>query len=81
MVAIIYEFNWKQYVSATTYIKLEEENRKLKYVIDTLMEKTCIDHITLASWEVFLNPSKRLKFNTDFMEEDTLQELKDLGKI
>ena len=38
-----------------------EENRKLKYIIDTIMEKTCIDRITLASWEVFLNPSKRLK--------------------
>jgi len=30
MVAIIYEFNWKQYVSSTTYIKLEQENKKLK---------------------------------------------------
>ena len=25
MVAIIYEFNWRQYVSATTYMKLKEE--------------------------------------------------------
>jgi hypothetical protein len=31
------------------YKKEYEENKKLKYVIDTLMEKTCIDHITLAS--------------------------------
>lgn len=60
---------------------LKEENKKLKYVIDTLMEKTGIENIKLATWEVFLNPKKRLKLNTDFMEEDTLQELRDLGKI
>ena len=29
MMAIIFEFNWRQYVSATTYIKLDQENKKL----------------------------------------------------
>ena len=50
--AILWRNDWK-----VAY----EENRKLKNVIDTLMEKACIDRITLASWEVFLHPSKRLK--------------------
>lgn len=48
------------------YKELLEENKKLKYVIDTLMEKTNIDHITLASWEMFVNPSKRLRLSDDF---------------
>jgi len=39
MVAIIYEFNWKQYVSATTYKKLEEENKKLKNSIEYRKKK------------------------------------------
>lgn len=39
MVAIIYEFNWKQYVSATTYIKLKEENKKLKNSIEYRKKK------------------------------------------
>jgi len=42
MVAIIYEFNWKQYVSSTTYIKLEEENRKLKEERDFFKEQAIL---------------------------------------
>ena len=38
MVAIIFEFNWKQYVSSTTYIKLKEENKKLKEELDKFSE-------------------------------------------
>lgn len=38
MVAIIYEFNWKQYVSATTYKKLEQENKKLKAELERMNE-------------------------------------------
>lgn len=36
MMAIIYEFNWVQYVSATTYAKLREENKKLKEEVKEL---------------------------------------------
>ena len=36
---IMYEFNWRQYVSATTYIKLEQENKKLKEERDNFMLK------------------------------------------
>lgn len=46
MVAIIFEFNWKQYVSATTYIKLKEENRLLKNEIAWLKDHTKYNGIT-----------------------------------
>lgn len=39
MVAIIYEFNWKQYVSSTTYRKLREENKKLKEERDKIKKR------------------------------------------
>lgn len=46
MMAIIFEFNWKQYVSATTYIKLNEENKKLKERVKELEQ--C--NLNLQTW-------------------------------
>ena len=43
---IIYEFNWRQYVSATTYIKLEEENKLLKNEIAWMKDHTKYNGIT-----------------------------------
>ena len=39
---------------------LEEKNKKLKYVIDLVMEKAGIEYIRLADWDVFINPKNKL---------------------
>ena len=71
MVAIIYEFNWSQYVSATTYIKLEQENKKLKEKkekSDSIINKKIIDlHNQVVE---LLEENKKLKeCNSNLMKE------------
>ena len=53
---------FKKWVKAWTNIieRLEEENKKLKYVIDSVMEKAGIEYIRLADWDVFMNPKNKL---------------------
>jgi predicted nucleic acid-binding Zn-ribbon protein len=69
MVAIIYEFNWVQYVSATTYAKLREENKTLKDNVEFL--HSCLDDrdksIQYAEEEnkKLKEKIKRLEFDVD----------------
>jgi len=66
MVAIIYEFNWKQYVSSTTYIKLEGENRKLKS--DLAFKNTMLDNVK-AEYENLQGINEKLKERIRFLEQ------------
>ena len=60
---------FKKWVKAWTNIieRLEEKNKKLKYVIDLVMEKAGIEYIRLADWDVFMNPKNKLHIS------DTIQ--------
>lgn len=51
--------------------ELEEENKKLKYVIDSVMEKEWIEYIRLADWDVFMNPKNKLHIS-DTIQVDIL---------
>ena len=51
--------------------ELKEENRKLKYVIDSVMEKAGIEYIRLADWDVFMNPKNKLHIS-DTIQVDIL---------
>lgn len=47
--------------------ELKEENKKLKYVIDSVMEEAGIEYIRLGDWDVFTNPKNKLHIS------DTIQ--------
>lgn len=47
--------------------ELKAENKKLKYVIDSVMEKADIEYVRLADWDVFTNPKNKLHIS------DTIQ--------
>jgi hypothetical protein len=51
--------------------ELKEENKKLKYVIDSVMEKAGIEYIRLADWDVFMNPKNKLHIS-DTIQVDIL---------
>lgn len=64
---------FKKWVKAWTNIieRLEEENKKLKYVIDLVMEKAGIEYVRLADWDVFMNPKNKLHIS-DTIQVDIL---------
>ena len=51
--------------------ELKAENKKLKYVIDLVMEKAGIEYIRLADWDVFTNPKNKLQIS-DTIQVDIL---------
>ena len=51
--------------------EFKEENKKLKYVIDSVMEKAGIEYIRLADWDVFTNPKNKLQIS-DTIQVDIL---------
>ena len=55
--------------------ELKEENKKLKYVIDSVMEKAGIEYIRLADWDVFTNPKNKLHIS-DTIQIDILNGIK-----
>jgi len=66
MIAIIYEFNWVQYVSATTYAKLREENKTLKDNVEFL--HSCLDDRD-KSIAIMQEENKKLKKENEELKE------------
>ena len=83
----VYVFEWDVYVKAEDYKEKAIENKKLNIKVASLEWEIKWLNSVIEKLKEELSAYDREYFDEDkkakniFMEEDTLQELKDLGKI
>ena len=83
----LYVFEWEVYVKAEDYKKIAIENKNLNIKVASLEWEIKWLNSVIEKLREELSAYDREYFDEDkkakniFMEEDTLQELRDLGKI